>query len=316
MRFCRLVLALLVLLGMVSADAAAPKKPFKSQQDVLKWISGYKARPEPQRLPDAVRAMSAFGVFRDLDQAGIYVGFMAGVLGANSAKAEALVAAMFPIPPEDQVAIIRAIAYSGIPEWKALLEKFVERMPARKVLIQHHLYGKAPTLQTLPLHESPAALDTLWGFYFATGSAEPVRRIVSVLGWSRDVNDVEKLTLGSMAKWTLATNAQKDKDLLDHLKNEMNRQAKDIQRELREVITAAETFETSKLRKDAVAAIEELRRKGPQSTRNATYWGQAGQTALALGCVVAGALGHAEIAVPCVVGGAVSSAALRLLPSQ
>ncbi len=316
MRLIGLVLAFLLLVGPRSAESAAPKGAFKSQQDVLKWISGYKAKPDPMRLPDAVRAMSAFGVFRDLDQAGVYIGFMAGVLGANSAKAEALVTGMFPIPPEDQVAIIRAIAYSGIPEWKDLLGKFVERMPARKVLIQHHLFGKAATLQTLPLHESPAALDTLWGFYFATGSPEPVRRIVSVLSWSKDANDVEKLTLGSMAKWTLATNAQKDKELLDHLKNEMNRQPKEILRELREVIAAAETFETSKLRKDAVASIEELRRKGPQSARTTTYWGQAGQTALALGCVVAGALGHAEIAVPCVVGGAVSSAALRLLTPQ
>jgi hypothetical protein len=82
------------------------------------------------------------------------------------------------------------------------------------------------------------------------------------------------------------------------------------------VITAAETFETTKLRKDAHAAIEELRRKGPESARTTSYWGQAGQTALALGCVVAGALGQAEIAVPCVISGAVSSAALKLLTPQ
>lgn len=316
MRRSALAFILLLVLGPASVDAAAPKGPFKSQQDVLKWISGYKAHPEPKRLPEAVRAMSGMGVFRDLEQAGLYVGFIAGVLGSNSAKAEALIAAMFPVPPEDQVVIIRAIAYSGIPEWKALLEKFVERMPARKVLIQHHLYGKAPTLQTLPLNESPAALDTLWGFYFATGSPEPVRRILTVLTWSRDSNDVEKLTLGSMAKWTLATNAQKDKDLLDLLKRELNRQPKETLRELREVITAAETFETGKLRKDAVASIEELRRKGPQSVRSASYWGQAGQTALALGCVVAGVMGHVEVGIPCIITGAVSSAALKLMTPQ
>jgi hypothetical protein len=260
--------------------------------------------------------MSAAGAFRDLDQAGIYIGFMAGVLGSNSAKAEALVTRMFPMPPEDQVAIVRAIAYSGIPEWKQILEKFVERMPARKVLIQHHLYGKAPTLEALPLDQSPAGLDALWGYYFATGSPAPIRRIVSVLPWAREGNNVEKLTLGSMAKWTLATNAQKDHELLMHLKHEMNRQPKDVLRELREVIEAAETFETGKLRKDAVAAIEDLKRKGPQSVRNTAFWGQAGQTALALGCVVAGVLGQAEIAVPCVIGGAVSSAALKLMTPQ
>jgi hypothetical protein len=119
-----------------------------------------------------------------------------------------------------------------------------------------------------------------------------------------------------MAKWTLANNAQQDKDLLDHLQRELNRQPKEIVRELREVIEAAETFETSKLRKDAVASIEELRRKGPQSARSFSYWGQAGQTVLALGCVVASVAGHPEIGIPCIITGAVSSAALKLLTPQ
>lgn len=314
----RLCLALLALvLGSWTAAAAPPPKPqFKSPADALKWINRYRQNPEPDRMPGMVQALSAMGAFRDLDNAGVYVGFMAGVLGNNSAKAEALVTRMFPLPPEDQVVIVRAIAYSGIPEWKALLERFVERMPARKALIQHHMSDKAPTLKTLPLDQSPAALDTLWGFYFATGSPEPIRRIVSVIGWARETDNVEKLTLGSMAKWTLANNAQQDKDLLDHLQRELNRQPKEIVRELREVIEAAETFETSKLRKDAVASIEELRRKGPQSARSFSYWGQAGQTVLALGCVVASVAGHPEIGIPCIITGAVSSAALKLLTPQ
>ena len=62
--------------------------------------------------------------------------------------------------------------------------------------------------------------------------------------------------------------------------------------------------------------MDGLRRKGPESTRNVSYWGQAGQTALALGCVVAGALGHPEVGIPCIISGAVSSAALKLLAPQ
>jgi hypothetical protein len=46
------------------------------------------------------------------------------------------------------------------------------------------------------------------------------------------------------------------------------------------------------------------------------WWGQAGQTALALGCIVAGAMGHVEVGIPCVVGGAVSGAALKYLTPQ
>ncbi len=298
------------------AAATAPPPAPATSQDILKWINGYRHNKQPDRVPEIVKNMSSLGLFKELDQAGVYVGFMAGVLGDNPAKAEALVTRMFPLPPEDQVALIRAIAYSGLGGWKELMGKFAERMPARHVLIQRYLAGKSPVLKDLPLDQSPAGLDTHWGYYFASGRLEPINRIVSVLEWAKDANNVERLTLGSMAKWTLANNAQQDKDLLDHLKGQLNTQSKAIVRELREIIEAAETFETAKIRKDAFASIEELKRKGPETTRNYTWWGQAGQTALALGCVVASALGHVEIGIPCVVGGAMSGAALKMFTPQ
>jgi hypothetical protein len=85
---------------------------------------------------------------------------------------------------------------------------------------------------------------------------------------------------------------------------------------LQEVIDAAETFEFGRVRKEAMGAIDQLKIKGPASARNVQWWGTAGQTALALGCIVAGALGHVEIGIPCVVGGAVSGAALKYMTPQ
>lgn len=315
---------LLVSLVVVAVVAVAPAEagprgkppPFASPQDILRWINGYRANPEPGRLPEAVHAMSGLGVFRDLDASGVYIGFMAGVLAANPDKAEKLVKAMFPMPPEDQVAIVRAVAYSGVPGWQELLRGIAERMPARLVLMQRHLDGKLPTLSTLPLAGQAAAVDGLWGFYFATGEPMRIDRIIDALAWVRDKDDVEKLTTGSMAKWTLANNALQDKELLDHLKAEAASRKEPVRAELGEVIEAAETYETGRIRKQATAAIEELKRKGPDSARKLTFWGQAGQTALAVGCVAVSALGHPEIGVPCVIGGAASSAALKVLAPQ
>ncbi len=64
---------------------------------------------------------------------------------------------------------------------------------------------------------------------------------------------------------------------------------------------------------EALASIDELKAKGPESTRNFNWWGQAGQTVFALGCVAAGALGQVQVGIPCVVGGALSNAALKYL---
>jgi hypothetical protein len=84
---------------------------------------------------------------------------------------------------------------------------------------------------------------------------------------------------------------------------------------LREVADAAETADTGRIRKAAVAMIEDLRTKGPGSKREMAWWGQVGQTALSLGCIGAAVTGQVEFGVPCVVGGALSSAALKYLTS-
>jgi hypothetical protein len=295
---------------------ASQARPFERPEHILKWMDGYRVKPEPQRLPEAVKAMSALGLFKDTETAAVYVGFLAGVFSQDRAQAEKLIAEMFPLPPEDQVPLIRAIAYSSLADWKDVLRKFSERMPARAVMIDRFMTDKLPTLDKLSMEESPAGLDTLWGFYYATGRREPVLRIVGLLEWSQDRNNADRLTIGSMAKWTLANNATRDVELLRILKGEIVQRPKPVREPLEEVIEAAETFETTKIRKQAMAALEELKTKGPQSTRNAHWWAQAGSTVFALGCVAASAMGQVQFGIPCVVGGPLGTAAARYLLPQ
>lgn len=302
--------------GTPAAQRTAAKDAFTSAEAIARWINAYRKKPQPNLLPQAVSAMVRLGLFKDPDSSGLYLGFMAGVLGTNAKLAPDLVDKMFPMPPEDHPAIIKAIAYSGLADWKQLLSRNAERMPARAVLVDRYLTGKMPALDGLALDAGPAPLDIMWGYWFATGSYEPIVRIVSILKWSKDQNNVERLTIGSMAKWTLATNASRDMDLLQLLKGATRHEAPDTRTILTEVIEAADTAETGKIRKEALAAIETLKVKGPEASRRFSWWGQAGQTALALGCIVAGALGHVEVGIPCVVGGAVSGAALKMLSPQ
>jgi hypothetical protein len=343
----RYVFAVLIIIGFVApASAALPgRSEFTSLDAVAGWISNYRAKPDPARLPAAVRALSQLGAFKDPETAGIYVGFIAGVISANPAKAEELIAKMVPIAPADQWVIVRAIAYSGTPEWKGLLRKFEERMPSRKVMIEKYLDGKLQTLDEVALEtkkptlwekmrgpfqskqdakkptemtfdKSPELLDTLWGYYFGTGSYGPIARIITLLPWSNDRDSTDKLTIGNMAKYTLASNASRDAGLLGMVKRASKNQPKDVTVVLNEVIDAAETMETTRMRKDALASIEDLKRKGPGYKRDVSTWGQVGQGALALGCIVAATTGHVELGLPCVIGGAGSSAALSVWNNQ
>lgn len=285
---------------------------FSSSEEVLQFINDYREDKKPEMVPAAVQAMVRLGMLRDPDKAGIYTGFIAGVLGSNRVQAADLITGMFPMPPIEQVVLIKAIAYSGLPDWKAFLLQFNERMPAREALIRKYIYGDGKTLDQLELNDA-FVIDVLWGVYFATGDWEPVIRIISILKWAEEQNDLEKLTLGAMAKWTFASNATRDKNLLDLAKDQLNHEDEAVRRQLKEIIDAAELYEISSLRESALKQIEELKTKGPKWNRDWGTWGNAGTTALALGCVAASALGQVQFGIPCVLGGALSTAAVNYM---
>lgn len=330
----RLLAALLIPFLSIPSIAAAPRADEPaSTEAILGWINQYRLKPEPHRVPAAIRLAGRLNAFKDPEQAGVYVGFLAGVLNANPARAEDTIAKILPLPPEQQWMVVRAIAYSGIKNWKGLLYAFKMHMPGRAHMIDKYLAGELPTLEQIEyqkdepsafarlfrrsepkkppqLEPSPDVIDTLWGFYFAAGTYGPIGRIVAMLPWSKEIDDVERLTLGGMAKYTLASNASRDHKLLQMLKWSTKHQEPENAKILAEVIEAAETVEIAKIRKEALASIEELKRKGPGTRRKIAGWGQIGQGALALGCIGAAVAGAVVLGLPCVIGGAVSSAAL------
>jgi hypothetical protein len=85
-----------------------------------------------------------------------------------------------------------------------------------------NFFSKPP--EAVKLDPSAEVLDTLWGYYFASGSYGPISRILLMLPWSKDREDTERLTVGNMAKYTLASNAARDADLLAMLKRGLDRQ--------------------------------------------------------------------------------------------
>jgi hypothetical protein len=340
------VLTVLASLMTPSAAGAAAGRldELSTREDVLKWIDGYRKRPDPGSLPVAMKVLSRRGVLQDPDTAGVYVGFLAGVIGAHPAAAEGIVGSVLPaLAAEDQWIMVRAIAYSGVPEWKALLTRFAARMPSRAVMIEKYLDGTLASLDRVPLEAerpalmdrvkgyfgssspkrfaltfdtSPELLDTLWGTYFATGDYRPVARIIAMLPWSKEKDSVEKLTVGGMAKYTLVTNATRSRDLLAMLKRASRHQPAAVAPILTEVIDASETLEGARVRKEALAAIEELKTKGPGYRREVSLWGKVGEGTLAIGCIAAAAGGLVELGLPCVIGGAMSSAALSAWDGQ
>jgi len=345
MRRVALAAVLLVLTQPVLGAVTPEIDPRASLGVVQQWIYNYRAKPDYAHVPAAVRVLFHSQTFKEPENAGIYLGFIAGAIGSNPAKSEQLVNSLFPIPPEDEWVIVRAIAYSGLSDWRNLLRRVAPKMPGRRVMIDAYLAGTLPTLTDIPLEETKPGmmdklrgvfsrkdskklntaltyagnqdlLDTLWGYYFATGSHLPVLRIMQMLPWSKSRDTIDKLTVGSMARYTLASYAVRDEKLREFLRSELPNQPEAIKVPLAEAIQAADTVQLGAVRKDALAAVEELKTKGSDARRNLDFWGQVGVGAIALGCVSAAALGQIAVGIPCVIGGSASQGLLSFWEKQ
>ena len=349
MRRAAYVTALFMLIQPAAGAVTPEIDPRASLSVVQQWIYNYRAKPDYAHIAAAVRILFHSQTFKEPENAGIYLGFIAGAIGSNPAKAEQLVNSFFPVKAEDEWVIVRAIAFSGLPEWRNLLRKIAVRMPGRRVMIDSYLAGTLPTLTEIPLEEtkpgmmdkikgvftqnpfskeekklkmqqtfasSQDLLDTLWGYYFATGSYKPILRIIAMLPWSKSRDTIDKLTVGSMARYTLASYAVRDAGLREYLRSELAVQPAAVKVPLTEVVEAADTVQLGAVRKDALAAMDELKTKGSDARRNLDFWGQVGVGAVALGCVSAAALGQVAIGIPCVIGGSASQGLLSFWEKQ
>jgi hypothetical protein len=341
-----LIAGLAVLVMLSPAQAAAPRAAdVTSATGGLRWINAYRADPKPAQVPVLMRALSRASAFNEPEQCSAYIGFLAGVLASNPAQAEKLISETLTMRAQDRWIVVRAIAYSGLPNWKTLLREFADRMPDRRVMIAKYVTGELPRLDELTiapvptgfqrfkdhfkfgsdkhrhktlLQPSPEVLDTLWGYYFATGSYGPVMHMIDMLAWSADQDDTDKLTIGSMAKFTLASNAAHDQVLLNMLNSsrKARNQPKQVVAALDEITDAAETVDITRIRKQALGAIAELQRKGPAYKRDVSWWGYVGQSAIAAGCIGAAVASITAAGLPCVIGGASASAAMNFWSNQ
>ncbi len=311
--------------------AEAGEAEFSNPEHLMSWIDGYRARPQPAAMPKAIHAMLAHGLLRESEKAAFAAGFIAGVLADNPRRARALAKTLFPMPPKEQGIIIRAVAYSGLPDWQAMLRELSLRMPERRILIDQFLSGEAKTLMNEPLDSGSETIYALWGFYSATGYHPPVARIILALRWSADLREktwldhvkgalpwnsekqtVERLGIAATAKWTLASYAERHRDLLGFYRSQRAYQTERVMLQLDDVIDAAETFESDRIRKQELAAIDDAKIKEMRDEAEPSSAASAGSVAIAAGCVVATATGHPEIGIPCVITGALYNGAVKM----
>src|SRR5947208_8888985 len=185
MRHVAIFTALFLLVAPAGAAVTPEIDPRASLDVVQRWIYNYRAKPDYAHVPAAVRVLFHSQSFKEPENAGIYLGFIAGAIGSNPAKAEQLVTSFFPVAPEYEWVVVRAIAYSGLPDWRNLLRRVAPKMPGRRVMIDSYLAGTLPTLTDIPLEEiKPGMMDKLRGVFTKNPFSKEEKKLNTVVTYA------------------------------------------------------------------------------------------------------------------------------------
>src|SRR3978361_2148311 len=99
MRCIALLIALFVLVQPVQAAVAPEIDPRASLSVVQQWIYNYRAKPYYAHVPAAVRVLFHSQTFKEPENAGIYLGFIAGPMGSDPPQTQEPGSRFFSVPP-------------------------------------------------------------------------------------------------------------------------------------------------------------------------------------------------------------------------
>lgn len=176
------------------------------------WMTYYYLHPHPDEVADALKAISAQGLFDNGDAQAPLSGFFAEVFKANPTKLEEWVKPYVGIPN-------RGILYSALwmansKESKAALEQLAKgAAPDEAKNLRELIASPPPAVESMAI-ESPASLDYLWGCFMATGSEAPVLRIIDQFKLADIKGDIAAKAIGGTAKWSVAANARQHEKVL------------------------------------------------------------------------------------------------------
>lgn len=162
------VALLLVFLFTGTAGAVDPEA--RGDQEDEDWLEFYYQDPRPERVVAQLKDWAVDGTLDNQGARPALIGFLSQVIRANRDQLEGWYGDLQGLSPRHQQLLHTAMLFSRTEEADRILRgRFGERYERQKREV-----GK---ILELPLDARPT-LDMLWGFYYATGSANAIRRIV------------------------------------------------------------------------------------------------------------------------------------------
>lgn len=200
----RLVIAWLCLClpaGAIAGDA------FGSQKEFSRWVAFYYRHPEPERIADAIRYMSASGILDKDHAVAPMFGFLSGVFRDHPGRVRAWVGKEDAVEDRHLGVLVLAVWYARLPESREIAGALLARRPELEANMGFVHTQPPATVERIPIERGAWVLDALWGKFMATGDSAPVERIIGVLPWAEAEGDADRMLIGGAARWSLTSNA-------------------------------------------------------------------------------------------------------------
>lgn len=232
----RFALLILCFITTTSVNAAPA---FNSEEELMRWVTYYYKKPQPARIPEAVKYLNQVGALSNQNSIAPIFGFLSGVFSQNPQRVSDWINELTSIGEKELGTVVLGIWYADLPDSKARVYALLEKYPKLKSDFEYLYKGGPMAIEKIPLDQGPWVLDALWGKFMATGDVAPVERVISALPWVNVKGNIDRLMVGGSARWSLTSNAVQHKRVLEICERLATEQSSETTIELLKVIKAA-----------------------------------------------------------------------------
>ena len=225
----------------VSSSMREPKAVLKTLQhskDLWQWMTYYYLFPEPSLTPSALHLLEEEDALDKENVLPPISSFLSRVFLQNPDKIHEWVS-QAPLTEEHKKGLLPLVLrLTRLPAAITEAEEIEKTIPSADRVITH-LDLSPDKLDTFYI-SSPSDLDMFWGCFLATGDKRYVEKIITTVPWSKKLTgSINKISIGAAAVWSLTSNAQQHKRVLQILK-EVSAAKPELQYDLNKIIEKAE----------------------------------------------------------------------------
>ena len=203
MRFYLCIVSLL-LLCLISSCATYLQKPPAHKYDASSsWIENYSQASEADNFIEQINKMKSSGLLQDSRRREITAFSLGLIMARNSQNIAMWLDKLQHLNDQEMLTIHKALWFANTTETQAYLTSIGK---------QDLLESSPQSILSSSLTNDPYILDKLWSYFFITGKAAAIGKIITAFEYAKYADDPDNLIsylVFKAAQWSLASNIAK-----------------------------------------------------------------------------------------------------------